>query len=174
MIDHILLTLAGPDKPGLVRTVADRVSELGGSWHRSRLSHLGGCFAGVVEVQLPAERRDALATALDALRQSGLSISLHAAEATTTDGTDTATVRAHIAVVANDRPGIIAAISQALALHGVNVEELQSDVDDAPMASGPLFRAEIDVSCDHRSQLEQARAEIESLAYDLMIDLSEA
>ncbi|MEM9601288.1 MAG: ACT domain-containing protein [Pseudomonadota bacterium] len=173
MIDHVLLTLAGSDRPGLVRTVADRVSELGGSWHRSRLAHLGGCFAGVVEIRLPSERREALSAALDALGETGLSVNLHAAAPPAAEP-ERARERAHLAVVANDRPGIIAAISQALALHGVNVEELQSDVDDAPMASGPLFRAEIDVSCDHRDQLEQARAEIESLAHDLMIDLSEA
>ena len=69
---------------------------------------------------------------------------------------------------------MIASISQALALHGVNVEELQSDVDDAPMASGPLFRAEVEVSYGEPAQLERARAEIESLAHDLMIDLSDS
>ena len=174
MTESILLTIAGPDKPGLVHDIAELVSTVDGNWLRSRLAHLGGQFAGVIELQLPSSNYEKLDQALDSVRETGLAVSVYRAGADSDAAAAQATHFAHFSVVGNDRPGIVASISQALALHGVNVEELQSDVDDAPMASGPLFRAEVEVSYGEPAQLERARAEIESLAHDLMIDLSDS
>ena len=57
----LVLTLLGTDRAGLVSAVSRLISEHGGSWERSQLAHLAGTFAGIVEVDVPAARADALA-----------------------------------------------------------------------------------------------------------------
>jgi len=51
-----VLTLIGPDRPGLVESVAARVAAHGGNWLESRMAHLAGQFAGILRVEVPAER----------------------------------------------------------------------------------------------------------------------
>lgn len=170
MNQSLLLTLAGPDKPGLVHDLANHISSCGGNWQQSRLSHLNGHFAGVVDITVAESQRPAFESGLVGLRDSGLQITVYDAAEKAAASPENLH-HARIAVVGNDRPGIVASISQALALHAVNVEELQSDVADAPMASGALFQGNFVVSYATTSQLDKAQAEIESLAHDLMIDI---
>ena len=61
------MTVIGNDRPGLVESVASIVAEHGGNWLESRMSRLGGQFAGIVHVEVPAEREQALAKALKTL-----------------------------------------------------------------------------------------------------------
>ena len=42
----LVLTLIGPDRPGLVEAVAEVVARHGGNWLESRMAHLAGKFAG--------------------------------------------------------------------------------------------------------------------------------
>ena len=49
----VVLTLVGPDRPGLVEAVADAIAAQGGNWLESRMSHLAGRFAGILRVELP-------------------------------------------------------------------------------------------------------------------------
>ncbi len=44
----LVLTLIGPDRPGLVEAVAEPIAAHGGNWLESRMAHLAGQFAGIV------------------------------------------------------------------------------------------------------------------------------
>ena len=64
------MTVIGPDRPGLVQAVAARVADHGGNWLESRMCRLGGQFAGILRVEVPANRRDELVTALNVVRNA--------------------------------------------------------------------------------------------------------
>ena len=49
----LILTVVGPDRPGLVRAIAEAVAARGGSWLESRMARLAGQFAGIVLVEAP-------------------------------------------------------------------------------------------------------------------------
>ena len=51
----LVLTLIGPDRPGLVESLAKRVTAHGGNWVESRMAHLAGQFAGILRVEVPPE-----------------------------------------------------------------------------------------------------------------------
>src|SRR5260221_8955004 len=70
----LVLTLIGPDRPGLVEAVAGIVAEHGGNWLESRMTHLAGKFAGILRAELPPERAAAALQALAALEGRGLKI----------------------------------------------------------------------------------------------------
>ncbi len=58
------MTVIGADRPGLVGRLSGVIADLDGNWIESRMAHLGGQFAGVLRVEIPAEREQELLTAL--------------------------------------------------------------------------------------------------------------
>ena len=51
----LVMTIIGPDRTGLVESVARVVAEHGGNWLESRMCRLGGEFAGILRIELPVE-----------------------------------------------------------------------------------------------------------------------
>src|SRR5690606_8461235 len=43
----LLLTAVGPDRTGLVESLAQRIAAAGGNWEESRMGRLAGSFAGI-------------------------------------------------------------------------------------------------------------------------------
>ena len=168
MLTNLVMTLIGADQPGLVKLVAARVADHGGNWLESRMSHLGGQFAGIVRVQVPADRADGLVRALRQLEADGLRIIVQAEPGPAPKARG---ALAAIEVVGLDRPGILRGISAALAAHQVNVEELASECVSAPMGGGMLFQARATVLLPEKANLAALRADLEKIAADLMVDL---
>src|SRR5262245_19192913 len=67
----LVMTVIGEDKPGLVESIATLVAGHGGNWLESRMSRLGGQFAGIVRVEVPADKEQPLANALKNLAARG-------------------------------------------------------------------------------------------------------
>src|SRR3954451_25237641 len=70
----LVITVIGPDRPGIVRMLADRGRAFDANWAESRMASLGGQFAGIVRWEVPAEKADAMTAALRDLEASGLRI----------------------------------------------------------------------------------------------------
>ena len=73
----LVMTLIGQDRPGLVESVAALVAEHGGNWLESRMSRLGGHFAGILRVEVPSENELPLVAALKKLDSRGLTVVVH-------------------------------------------------------------------------------------------------
>src|SRR4051812_2022372 len=125
----LVMTVIGEDRPGLVDSVASIVAEYGGNWLASRMSRLGGQFAGIVQVEGPAEQEPALARALKTLDTRGLAVVIHSDERSTSATRQTSSLE----IIGQDRPGIVREISHTLAEFGVNVEELHTECGSAAM-----------------------------------------
>lgn len=163
------MTIIGRDRPGLVDSVAQVVAAHGGNWLESRMSRLGGQFAGILRVAVPAPRRAALEAALRKLESVGLAVVVHVDEVSPETGTTKRTV---LEIVGQDRPGIIHEISHALAEAGVNVEELESECSSAAMSGEAIFKARFHVSIPAACSLADLRTRIERIAADLIMDVS--
>ena len=98
----VVLTVIGDDRPGLVEQLASAISAHEGSWCESSMSHLAGKFAGIVCVDLPEARLDALNAALSTL--PGLRVR---AEASSPPSACAATRRLKLSLVGHDRIGIV-------------------------------------------------------------------
>ena len=135
MTSFLVLTVIGPDRPGLVEALSQVVAEHGANWLESRMAHLSGQFAGMVRVSVPGDRAEALAAALRSLE--GLRVQVETADASPDERGPALVVE----LIGQDRPGIVREVSHALAAQGVNVEELQTECSSAPMSGESLFRA---------------------------------
>ena len=172
-----ILTLIGPDRPGLVEAVAERGVARGGNWMVSRMAHLGGKFAGIAHVAVPEAEAEALAEDLSALAAEGLTVHVEAASEALSGSCDAsvASVPAQLLlqVVGSDRPGIVREISGVLAAAGINVESLSTEYTAAPMSGGPIFRAEFQFSLPSAHSPDQLRTDVEAVAGDLMVEVSQ-
>jgi glycine cleavage system regulatory protein len=164
----LVLTLLGPDRPGLVEAVADVIAGHGGNWLESRMAHLAGKFAGVLRAEIPAEKVDPLIQALARLETRGLKIVAEVAGAAPPPADQRAM---NLEVVGLDRPGIVREISQLLAQQGVNVEELTTDRSSAPMSGEMLFHARARVHIPAGTDLARLRGGLERLANDLVVEI---
>ncbi len=164
----LVLTLIGPDRPGLVESLAKRVADHGGNWLESRMAHLAGHFAGILRVEVPPDKIDALQKALGELEAEGLRVVAQGGAAT--PGTDLRAME--LQLLGQDHPGIVRDVSQVLLRHGVNIEELTTDHVNAPMAGGQLFSARARLHVPAGADADRLRKDLERIADDLMVDLS--
>ncbi len=169
MLATLVMTVIGADRPGLVQMVAARVADHGGNWLESRMCRLGGQFAGILRVEVAAERRDELVNALRTLEVDGLRVIIHA-EGGPSGGVVAGSL-ASVDLVGTDRPGILRSVSGVFAAHGMNVEELASERVNAPMDGGVLFQARATVFVPATVKLAAVRADLEKIAADLMVDI---
>jgi glycine cleavage system regulatory protein len=132
------------------------------------MNRLGGQFAGIIRVEVPAASEPGLERELAALSAHGLTVVCRS------DGPEPRTTErfAAIELVGLDRPGIVRDISQALARAGANVEELTTSRESAAMSGEPLFRAAIKISLPEGGDVEGIRRELEDVAAHLLVDIS--
>jgi glycine cleavage system regulatory protein len=163
----IILTVIGTDRPGLVSDLSAPVNAHGASWERSQMSRLAGKFAGIVLVAVADERLDALVADLMALKAQGLQVTLER----TDEPVERESLRLHLELLGADHPGIVAEISASLAARGVSIEELSTDVREAPMAGGTLFEARAVLKAPPAASTEALRSMLEGLADELMVEI---
>ena len=168
MNHYLALTIIADDRPGIIEKVADVVTTNGGNWLESNMSRLAGKFAGILLVDIAEEKQSTLLSALNKLNSQGIRV---IGEAST--GAEPI-MGEHLifTVVGNDRPGIVGELSSLLARLHVNVEELSTNCEDAPMSSEILFRATAKVRLPGSAlNKDQLQDELESLSDDLMVEM---
>jgi glycine cleavage system regulatory protein len=161
------MTVIGKDRTGLVESLARLVADHGGNWLESRMCRLGGEFAGILRVHVPAEKHAALEQALKKLE--GLSIVVRADDAP--NARDEARF-ASLELVGPDRPGIVREITHVLASQGVNVEELTTKCVSAPMSGEPLFQAQAKLLLPATVTVAALRQAVEKAVTGMTVEIS--
>ena len=80
-------------------------------------------------------------------------------------------MRLNLELLGADHPGIVAEISASLAARDVSIEELSTDVHEAPMAGGTLFEARAVLDAPATTSTEALRSMLEGLADELMVEI---
>jgi len=164
----LVLTIGGPDRPGLVNLISDRATAHGANWLESRMANLAGQFAGIVLLQVPDSKADALVASIREFEAQGLRVT-----ALRGAGRSTASMRRlHLELVGQDRPGIVRDISGALAQRGVSIDELVTDCVSGSMSGENLFRARAQLRVPAGVETRALRSALEDLANDLMVDVT--
>jgi glycine cleavage system regulatory protein len=163
-----IVTFIGDDRPGLVEALSRVIESNRGNWLESRLSQLGGKFAGLVLVSLPGENGAALEADLKGLSSSGLSVRVTPAHAVASGKRGRCIT---LTVIGPDRLGIVREISRALAQREVNVVEMDSEVTSAPMSAESLFSARIDAEIPEHIDLDDLEDSLEEIANHMTLEI---
>jgi len=167
MHESLILTVIGDDRPGIVERISADVLAAGANWEESRMARLSGKFAGILRVRVDAARAPDLARRLTTLEAEGLKVIVERGR-----GEAGAYRTIGLELVGHDHPGIVRDISRVLAEHGVNIDELETEMTSAPMSGEALFRARVRLQIPPTVTPDELRRVLESLAGELMVDVS--
>lgn len=164
----LVLTVIGDDHPGLVGQLSTAISAHQGNWLESSMSHLCGKFAGIVAVSVAENEVAALKAALSAL--PGLRITAEASHpAAQANGGQR---RLKLSLVGHDRIGIVREVTQVLARHAINVEDLTTHTASAPMSAAILFHASAELTAAADLDARALTGDLERISNDLMVDIT--
>lgn len=167
MTVSLVLTCIGPDKPGLVESLSKTVAAHDANWEKSRMAHLAGQFAGILQITVSQEQATPLIQALRDLDNHGLQITVQRSE-----GRQESFRSFRLELTGNDQPGIVREVSRVLASRGVNVEELRTECVSAAMSGGTLFQATAQIGVSEDIDVDELREELEKLSHEIMVDIT--
>jgi glycine cleavage system transcriptional repressor len=166
---HVAVTAIGLDRPGIVAAVSKVLFEHEGNIEDSRMAILGGHFAMMLIVALPqgADASNLERALSEPARTYDLVVSVRpVAEVSAEHAEGTPYV---VSVYGADRPGIVHAVSSALAGRNVNITDLSTHVVPGET---PLYVMLIEVTVPPGTDLATLEAELTGLAEQLAVDLT--
>ncbi len=167
----VVITVFAEDRPGIVRSLSDTALKHNASWQESSLSRLCGQFTGIVHFEVTEDKRDSLSAALANLSEEGINITVHHDAKVKSDDDEVNAL--YIMVEANDRPGIVQEITQALAENNVNVDNIDTEVSSASMAGYMLFKAHLSLAMPDDMSESNLEEILEDVSDDLMVSVLE-
>lgn len=167
MNTYLVLTVISHDKPGVVELLARTISQHQGNWLESRMAHLAGKFAGILQVAVPGEQQQALRDSLEQLSAKGLKVVVENAAAAESPPANIY----HFSVIGNDRPGIVREIAQAFAGRNINMDELETSYSSAPWSGDPLFEATGSIQVPESVDMEALWDQLDIIADELAVDI---
>ena len=143
-VSQFAVSGVGRDRPGIVAAITASLLGLDANVEDSRMAILGGHFAVMLIVSAPDGcDRQAIEAALAGAREE---LELEALTVSEVRHADAGAAADHvITVYGSDHPGIVHAISSALADAGVNITDLQTRVGGGPDAPIYVMLLEVDL-----------------------------
>ena len=167
MQNRYVITFIGSDRRGIVEQLADVIQQQHGNWLDSKLSQLGGKFAGLILVELADDRSAALEKALRDLPGGDLSVRItEAGQASREVGTALT-----LTLTGPDRPGIVREISRALAAAGINVSKMESHVEGAAFTGEPMFHATLNASAPEILSVDAFQESLDRIADEMTLEI---
>ena len=173
MQTNIVLTLTGADRVGLVEEVTRLLVQRGGNIETSRMTQLGGAFAMLMLVSLPAEQMNTLDAALEPLTVRGYKFTVSQTEQAA-DPSQAGWTPYEIEVVGADHEGIIYQVAQTLAQRGINIASMDTHTMPAPMSGDPLFTMKARVYAPPSLAESDWRAALDAAGQQLNVDVAVA
>jgi len=138
MATSIVFTLTGPDRVGIVEEVTEVFLGLDGNVETSRMARLGGEFAIIMLVSLPAEKSAGIAAAFGHLVDQGYKVTAGITDDSASE-VYAGWVPYRIEVQGADHEGIVHEIAAGLSRLGINIESAETTTSRAPISGTPLF-----------------------------------
>jgi len=132
-MQSFILTAFGDDQPGLVSSLTGLIQENGGNIEESRMMKMGNQFVMTVLITLTKDEVNNLKTNLSSL--SSLHVQIHPTQKTKISNTNTKIIELSGA----DNEGIVHSLTKKLALNKINIIELETFINIAPISATPLF-----------------------------------
>ncbi len=154
----------------MVAGVSRALYEVGGNIEDASMTRLGGEFAMMLVVSVPAKVTAAsLTKGLSPLEKKlGLQVVVKPAPAGGVHGKGDAPTYL-ISVYGTDHPGIVSDITQALAKRKISITDLQTKVASGPK---PLYVMLLEVAVPDSMDLDDFREELDRLRADLKVEIT--
>jgi glycine cleavage system regulatory protein/folate-dependent phosphoribosylglycinamide formyltransferase PurN len=165
----LVVTVVGPDRPGIVRLLSERAQRFGANWEASRLSRLAGEFAGMVHFEVPRENADALAASLQGLESSGLKLVIAKSDPS---GAPAGMRGIDLSLVGDDRVGIVSHLTRLLAEAGISIEHIHTEIVGSTTAAPKKFKVSAHLLVPNAVATDELRRRLEPVASEMKVDIA--
>lgn len=166
---HLVFSLLGADRTGLVDQLSKAVTDNGGNLEESRMAVLGGEFAVMMMVAVDESRREALENAVHE-RAEALGMSVQIKQ--TRPLHETAARRTvTVAVNGADHEGIVHPVVNWLASQGCSITNLASHVSPAPHTGTQLFSMTLRVETPSALSATEMKRQLRGVGDRLNVDV---
>ena len=166
---ELAITAVGSDRPGIVAGMTDALLDLGANLLDCRAALLRGSFAIVMAVELPDSISDDRVNAALAEPAAALGLRVWVGDTHGDDQHDAAPPeRCIVSVYGADHPGIVSAVTRALAERHVNIVDLSS----RSIGSPPVYVLGIEAELPHGMSVATLSAALQPVASAQDINVS--
>ncbi|MBU2713209.1 glycine cleavage system protein R [Zooshikella harenae] len=157
MKKRFILTLMGPESPGLIRLLAEKTHARQGVWLKSKISHLEGQCAGIIKVEVDEGQAEPLQTELTNITD------LYAVISEVQPPLPVDIKRLQLTVEADDRPGFINDISNILESCGASISNMECHRFAVTELGRSVFKADFNLKVPTDIDQDSLVAELEAL-----------
>ncbi|MEI6874572.1 MAG: ACT domain-containing protein [Spirochaetota bacterium] len=167
--EYAVISAIGTDRVGIVDDLSGLISEAGGNIEESKMAVLGGDFAVMMLISMePSALAKLVAKRAEIESSLGLRLGIKPTTASSVrlDG------RPYVLeTVSLDGQGIVHAVSTVLRGHGINIEDLETSTEKAPLTGAPLFRMKAALVIGPEVSVAALRRELEELEAGRELDV---
>jgi glycine cleavage system transcriptional repressor len=135
---NIVFTLTGPDRVGIVDEVTRMLLEAAGNVETSRMTRLGGEFAILMLVSIPAEGLAGLGRNVATFAEQGYKVTTSPTSLSYAERFP-GWLTCQIEIRGADHEGIVHEIAHILSQRGISIESMDTGTTRAPINGMPLF-----------------------------------
>jgi methionyl-tRNA formyltransferase len=162
----LIVTVLGADRPGIVSQLSDKAKRFGASWTNSRMSHLSGEFAGMVQLEVPPENTEGLIAALKDLESTGLRVTVAKSDGkANTTGLRLMTLE----LVGSDQVGIVSKLTAALSDRNISIEQIDTAIVQG--ATSIAFKVKAELLVPKTVNDADLRRALDVLASEMTVDI---
>jgi glycine cleavage system transcriptional repressor len=133
-MDHIIISAFGEDRPGIVSHLTGTITSHGGNIEESRMMKLGTDFTTMILVSVSTEWTESLIIALKAIQDLQILV-----RETSPFALDATVPQCKIWLTGADNEGLVHKVAEKLAEKGINIEEMDTGTENAPISGTILF-----------------------------------
>lgn len=167
---YLVISAMGSDRPGIVEQLSSAVLKHGANVEGSRMARLGGEFAVIMLVSAPAGNLDPLSSHLRQMSSDSLLI-VSKPTRMKGPGVFAGYAPCELSVRGADHEGIIQSVAHSLTSQGINIVELRSDVDNAPVTGASLFSMRAVLQVPPQLPTQKLRSGLAELGERLGVDV---
>jgi glycine cleavage system transcriptional repressor len=169
MKQQLLLTAVGNDRIGIVDDLSKEILDRSCNIEESRMALLGGDFAILLLISGPTDR---LARLIEdkSILENRLQLAMQMRYTVSSQYTINA-IPYILESSSLDTPGIVHNVSTVLRRYGINITDLETNTESAPMTGAPLFIIKAQLLIPTDVSIISLRKELEELELNYNLDL---
>jgi len=142
MYNKLIISATGLDRKGIVSDISRIISDFKGNIETSRMVRLGEQFSLLILIVIKTEKIDSLSKALNEIDK--LNFSIFSTKSTKNNYNKSF----QIFINGADNEGIVYSFTKYFKNEPINIEEVNTSIENAPMSASPLFMMHLIVSSD--------------------------
>lgn len=163
-MNRIIITAIGVDRPGLVNKITSIINKNNGNIENSKMIKIDNQFAIIMEF-LTIENIEGIKESLKAIND----LEIYYKSAKSTKNIEKP-ISKYLIKGADDQ-GIVKTISNYFKGQNLNITELDTFIESAPITGSPLFNLKITVEHNSSINLDKVKKELEQICEQLNLNL---